>query len=221
MARGHRRPIRGDVGRTVNYANQNGYILYFSDHRGMLPDPNPSNGGQTPAGVISGEVGLEDVVNSSRGTDVQYSGRRERAGHLLHLLARRRRPERLPRQLGRQEHRLRLWRQHQHGAAESVPHHQLRHHRLDQRRLRRAPRAETGGRRHERRHQLSAGARGQQSGRIHRRLRKPGLRAGQLQQRSVRSFLDAAAPARLRTRRLPLLPTRSRCSPTAGRMPTA
>ena len=58
-------PYAGDVGKTVNLANQNGYILYFSDHRGMLPDPNPSNGGQTPAGVISGESGLEDVVNSS------------------------------------------------------------------------------------------------------------------------------------------------------------
>jgi Tfp pilus assembly protein PilX len=60
-------PYAGDVGKTVNYANQNGYILYFSDHRGMLVDPNPSNGGQTPAGIISGEAGLEDVVNSSQG----------------------------------------------------------------------------------------------------------------------------------------------------------
>jgi Tfp pilus assembly protein PilX len=58
-------PYAGDVGKTVNYANQNGYILYFSDHRGMLTDPNPSNGGQTPAGIISGEAGLEDVVNSA------------------------------------------------------------------------------------------------------------------------------------------------------------
>ena len=55
-----------DAGNLVNYTNQNGYILYFSDHRGMLPDPNPSNGGQTAAGVISGESGLEDVVNSTQ-----------------------------------------------------------------------------------------------------------------------------------------------------------
>ncbi len=55
-----------DAGNLVNFTNQNGYILYFSDHRGMLPDPNPSNGGQTPANVISGESGLEDVVNSSK-----------------------------------------------------------------------------------------------------------------------------------------------------------
>jgi hypothetical protein len=52
-------------GATVNYVNENGYVLYFSDHRGMLADPNPSNGGQTPAGVMSGESGLEDVVNSA------------------------------------------------------------------------------------------------------------------------------------------------------------
>lgn len=56
-----------DAGLQVNYTNQNGYILYFSDHRGMLSDPNPSNGGNTPAGVISGESGLEDVVNSGQG----------------------------------------------------------------------------------------------------------------------------------------------------------
>lgn len=55
-----------DAGNLVNFTSQNGYILYFSDHRGMLPDPNPSNGGQTPAGVISGESGLEDVVNSNQ-----------------------------------------------------------------------------------------------------------------------------------------------------------
>jgi Tfp pilus assembly protein PilX len=59
-------PYAGDPGPTVNFTSQNGYILYFSDHRGMLVDPNPSNGGQTPANVISGEAGLEDVVNSAQ-----------------------------------------------------------------------------------------------------------------------------------------------------------
>ncbi len=59
-------PYAGDPGPTVNFTSQNGYILYFSDHRGMLPDPNPSNGGQTPANVISGEAGLEDVVNAAQ-----------------------------------------------------------------------------------------------------------------------------------------------------------
>jgi len=59
-------PYGGDPGLSVNFTGENGYILYFSDHRGMLPDPNPSNGGQTPANVISGESGLEDVVNSTQ-----------------------------------------------------------------------------------------------------------------------------------------------------------
>ncbi len=55
----------GTTGSSVPYASFNGYVLYFSDHRGMLPSTHPSNGGQTPAGVINGESGLEDVVNSS------------------------------------------------------------------------------------------------------------------------------------------------------------
>jgi len=55
-------------GTLVNYGAENGYVLYFSDHRGMLKDPNPSNGGQTPGGstVYSGESGLEDVINATQ-----------------------------------------------------------------------------------------------------------------------------------------------------------
>ncbi|HEV3512219.1 MAG TPA: PilX N-terminal domain-containing pilus assembly protein [Candidatus Sulfotelmatobacter sp.] len=58
----------GATGANVPYASQNGYVLYFSDHRGMKKDPNPSNGGQTPGGstVYSGESGIEDVVNSAQ-----------------------------------------------------------------------------------------------------------------------------------------------------------
>jgi len=52
-------PYGGDPGLSVNYTNQNGYILYFSDHRGMLPNPNAAN-------AITGEAGLEDVVNSTQ-----------------------------------------------------------------------------------------------------------------------------------------------------------
>jgi len=55
----------GVSGANVNYTNQNGYVLYFSDHRGILPSPNWSNGHQTPPGVINGESGLEDVVNAT------------------------------------------------------------------------------------------------------------------------------------------------------------
>ena len=62
MPGGH---IAGSGG-NVNYTNYNGYVLYFSDHRGMLPSTHPSNGGQTSAGVINGESGIEDVVNSSQ-----------------------------------------------------------------------------------------------------------------------------------------------------------
>ena len=45
----------GTSGGNVNYTNYHGYVLYFSDHRGMLPSTHASNGGQTPAGVINGE----------------------------------------------------------------------------------------------------------------------------------------------------------------------
>ncbi len=34
-------PYAGGSGASVNNTNYNGYILYFSDRRGMLPDPNP------------------------------------------------------------------------------------------------------------------------------------------------------------------------------------
>jgi Tfp pilus assembly protein PilX len=55
----------GTTGSNVNFTKENGYVLYYSDHRGMLASPNMSNGQQTPAGIINGESGLEDVVNSS------------------------------------------------------------------------------------------------------------------------------------------------------------
>ena len=53
----------GTSGTSVNYTNQNGYVLYFSDRRGMLPNPNVTN--PDPAGVKSGDAGLEDVVNAA------------------------------------------------------------------------------------------------------------------------------------------------------------
>jgi Tfp pilus assembly protein PilX len=56
----------GTSGANVNYTNEHGYVLYFSDHRGMLPSTHASNGGQTPAGVINGESGLEDTVNAAQ-----------------------------------------------------------------------------------------------------------------------------------------------------------
>lgn len=59
-----RRWLNGTIGATgnqVDYVSQNGYILYFSDRRGMLPDPN-----STPvANTIQGQYGFEDVINSA------------------------------------------------------------------------------------------------------------------------------------------------------------
>lgn len=51
------------VGQTVNYTDNNGYILYFSDRRGMLPSPNGTQ--DHLANTKTGDSGLEDVVNSS------------------------------------------------------------------------------------------------------------------------------------------------------------
>jgi hypothetical protein len=48
-------------------ANENGYLLYFSDQRGMLPDPRPLT---TFYNGISGMSGLNDTVNSSSNTGV-------------------------------------------------------------------------------------------------------------------------------------------------------
>jgi type II secretory pathway pseudopilin PulG len=50
------------VGKTVNFIDQNGYILYFSDRRGMLPSPNGTQ--VHPAGTKTGDSGLEDIVNA-------------------------------------------------------------------------------------------------------------------------------------------------------------
>jgi hypothetical protein len=47
----------GSSGSNVDYVAQNGYVLYFSDRRGMLTNPT--------AGYKTGDAGLEDVVNSS------------------------------------------------------------------------------------------------------------------------------------------------------------
>ena len=51
--------LNSATGKTVENVSQNGYILYFSDRRGMLPNPN--NGG-----LKQGEFGFEDVINSAK-----------------------------------------------------------------------------------------------------------------------------------------------------------
>jgi hypothetical protein len=55
-------PYAGGSGTLVNATNQNGYILYFSDRRGMQPDPDPNRTGFYNGFV--GISGLEDTINS-------------------------------------------------------------------------------------------------------------------------------------------------------------
>jgi Tfp pilus assembly protein PilX len=52
-------PYAGSSGNNVNSTKDNGYILYFADHRGMIPDPDPNY-----AGRMSGSSLLEDVINT-------------------------------------------------------------------------------------------------------------------------------------------------------------
>jgi len=47
----------GTTGTDTDWAPQNGYVFYFSDRRGMLPDPNLS-----PPRIV-GEYGFEDIIN--------------------------------------------------------------------------------------------------------------------------------------------------------------
>lgn len=49
-------PFNGGTGLSVDSATQNGYILYFSDRRGMIADPM--------TGTLQGEYGFEDVINN-------------------------------------------------------------------------------------------------------------------------------------------------------------
>ena len=52
-------------GGSVDYQEQNGYVLYFSDRRGMLLNPHPPINPATGPAAKSGDSGLEDVINSS------------------------------------------------------------------------------------------------------------------------------------------------------------
>ena len=61
-------PYTAGSGKNVNATNQNGYILYFSDHRGMQPDPSLTGNGLYNR--ITGFSGLEDTVNVASTTGV-------------------------------------------------------------------------------------------------------------------------------------------------------
>jgi hypothetical protein len=66
-----RKWIKGTLGTTgnqVDSVSQNGYILYFSDRRGMVPDPLAA------PSVIVGEYGFEDVINTPSGTSGKPDG---------------------------------------------------------------------------------------------------------------------------------------------------
>ncbi|HEY2363596.1 MAG TPA: pilus assembly PilX N-terminal domain-containing protein [Candidatus Angelobacter sp.] len=54
----------GTNGTKVESASQNGYILYYADHRGMLADPDPA----ATIKVKHGDFGYEDFVNPSSST---------------------------------------------------------------------------------------------------------------------------------------------------------
>jgi Tfp pilus assembly protein PilX len=60
-------PYGGGTGNQVNSTNNNGYILYFSDHRGMRPDAQPLLAFYNN---VSGMSGLNDTVNAASSTGV-------------------------------------------------------------------------------------------------------------------------------------------------------
>ena len=60
-------PYSSGSGNLVNATKNNGFILYFADHRGMIPDPRPLN---TFNNCFSGMSCLADVINSGSSTGV-------------------------------------------------------------------------------------------------------------------------------------------------------
>jgi Tfp pilus assembly protein PilX len=56
-------PYNGLSGTKVDPSGENGYLVYFSDRRGLWADPNASV--NSPANQINGESGLEDDINSA------------------------------------------------------------------------------------------------------------------------------------------------------------
>lgn len=60
----------GSSGGSINATPQNGYLVYFSDRRGMVANPNAKddNGNAISPIAPNGESGLEDVINASSST---------------------------------------------------------------------------------------------------------------------------------------------------------
>ncbi len=61
----------GLTGNTVNFTTQNGYVLYFSDRRGMQYDPSFAH---NPLNILLGAYGFEDVVNYAGGAPFAPNG---------------------------------------------------------------------------------------------------------------------------------------------------
>jgi hypothetical protein len=61
----------GLTGTSVNYSTQNGYVLYFSDRRGMQYDPNLAH---NPNNILLGAYGFEDTVNYAAGAPFNPNG---------------------------------------------------------------------------------------------------------------------------------------------------
>ena len=58
--------LTGTTGNQVDYASQNGYVFYFSDRRGMLPDPLAVAPEPLPP-LLKGDYGFEDTINTASG----------------------------------------------------------------------------------------------------------------------------------------------------------
>ena len=59
----------GSSGKSIDASPQAGYLVYFSDRRGMEQNPNATDGSGHPLpNVTNGESGLEDVINSGSAT---------------------------------------------------------------------------------------------------------------------------------------------------------
>jgi Tfp pilus assembly protein PilX len=59
------------TGQNVDFTTQNGYVLYFSDRRGMQRDPNAAH---NPSNILLGAYGFEDVVNYAAGSPFSPNG---------------------------------------------------------------------------------------------------------------------------------------------------
>jgi Tfp pilus assembly protein PilX len=70
--------LTGATGNTVNFTTQNGYVLYFSDRRGMQYDPNLAH---NPSNILLGAYGFEDVVNYAAGSPFAPNGTLEPANY--------------------------------------------------------------------------------------------------------------------------------------------